>query len=277
MSEWDYVVPPRNPDSQLLDLPAKAGLGFLLLGAVGWSLVQLLHPLLSTPANALSAAPFSNSSILPGEPPLPFPALAASALLPRPEAPSQRQAGVSAERDFSVVVAASTPGRCIGWKGGMPWPVLPGDIAFFKQLTCSAPAGRTNALVMGRKTWDSLPASVRPLPSRLNYVVSANGQLAHNTSHVSVIVCSSFAEALAKASADLRVATIFVIGGAQMYAEAFKSPRCCRIHLTQVMQDYPCDTFLPPIDTSRFVLSKATEIKVENGVPYRFLTFETTS
>ena len=72
------------------------------------------------------------------------------------------------------MVVASTPGGGIGKEGKLPWH-LPGDMAFFKALTTS-PAGSTNAVLMGRNTWLSLPPKFQPLPGRLNVVISASGR-----------------------------------------------------------------------------------------------------
>ena len=71
---------------------------------------------------------------------------------------------------ISVVVAATRKGG-IGKDGGLPWRI-PADMAFFKQVTLAAAEGRRNAVVMGRKTWESIPAKFRPLPGRLNVVLS---------------------------------------------------------------------------------------------------------
>lgn len=75
--------------------------------------------------------------------------------------------------EFHVVVAA-TKDMGIGKDGGLPWR-LPGEMAYFKQLTASVgdpTSDARNAVIMGRKTWESLPAKFRPLPGRVNVVLS---------------------------------------------------------------------------------------------------------
>lgn len=75
------------------------------------------------------------------------------------------------------MVLAATPSWGIGLEGKLPWQ-LPGDMAFFKALTSgSCGAAQQNAVLMGRRTWASLPPRFRPLPGRLNVVVSASGAL----------------------------------------------------------------------------------------------------
>ncbi len=76
-------------------------------------------------------------------------------------------------RGFSVVVAAARNGG-IGKSGGLPWR-LPGDMKYFKKLTSEAAMpGMQNAVIMGRATWQSIPAKHRPLPDRLNIVLSSS-------------------------------------------------------------------------------------------------------
>ena len=79
-------------------------------------------------------------------------------------------------RGFSVVVAACKQTRGIGLGGALPWS-LRGDMQFFKQLTRSTldPLKR-NAVVMGRKTWQSIPEKLRPLADRLNVVITRNSE-----------------------------------------------------------------------------------------------------
>jgi dihydrofolate reductase len=72
-------------------------------------------------------------------------------------------------------VLAATPTGGIGLDGGLPWR-LPGEMAFFRDLTTKTrDAAKRNAVLMGRKTWDSLPPKFKPLPGRLNVVLSASG------------------------------------------------------------------------------------------------------
>ena len=73
------------------------------------------------------------------------------------------------------MVVAATRALGIGKDGKLPWH-LPGEMAFFKELTSkTSDAGKHNAVVMGRRTWESLPPKFRPLPGRLNVVLSARG------------------------------------------------------------------------------------------------------
>ena len=80
-------------------------------------------------------------------------------------------------RPFQVVVAATKDEMGIGFEGGLPWR-LPKDMAYFKAVTAQvSEPGTRNAVIMGRKTWESIPSKFRPLPGRLNVVLSRGGSL----------------------------------------------------------------------------------------------------
>jgi dihydrofolate reductase len=86
----------------------------------------------------------------------------------------QSVAGAAPKRGFHLVVAYELS-RGIGLNGDMPWK-LPEDMAYFKSLTSSVKTvGKQNAVIMGRATWDSIPAKFRPLKGRLNIVLSRCG------------------------------------------------------------------------------------------------------
>lgn len=78
-------------------------------------------------------------------------------------------------RPICVIAAATTKSGGIGAKGRIPW-TLPGDMAYFNRVTStSSHPSLQNVVIMGRKTWESIPSQFRPLPRRLNIVISASG------------------------------------------------------------------------------------------------------
>ena len=77
---------------------------------------------------------------------------------------------------FDVVVAADQDWG-IGKDNALPWPKLRGDLRHFKRITSTASEGRKNAIVMGRKTWESKEVGCAPLPNRVNVVVSRSDRL----------------------------------------------------------------------------------------------------
>jgi dihydrofolate reductase len=125
------------------------------------------------------------------------------------------------------LVWAQARGGVIGADGGLPWH-LPEDLARFRALTTGG------TVVMGRSTWESLPATVRPLPGRRNVVLSRRpGFLAPGAT-----VAASLEEALAGASGD-----VWVIGGASVYRAAMPLAEIAVV--TEIDAAYDGDTLAP--------------------------------
>jgi dihydrofolate reductase len=121
---------------------------------------------------------------------------------------------------FSVIVAATRTGG-IGNAGGLPWPRLGDDMKLFRTLTTNVVKDTTNeasikspptlnAVIMGRKTWESIPVAHRPLKDRLSIVITSTPAAIPNTE--SVITAPSFTAAVAAARADARVGHIWIGG-----------------------------------------------------------------
>ncbi len=141
---------------------------------------------------------------------------------------------------LSLVVARARNG-VIGRGGGLPWR-LKSDMAIFRRVTLGRP------VIMGRKTWDSLPA--KPLKGRANIVLSRDGSFAPT----GAIVCEWFDEALQigreqasdEAEGTGAEAEVCVIGGEAVFALAL--PKAQRLHLTEVEADVEGDVRFPPFD-----------------------------
>jgi len=142
---------------------------------------------------------------------------------------------------LNLIVAMSREDRVIGLDGDLPWK-LAADLRRFKKIT----TGHT--VVMGRKTWESIPAKFRPLPGRKNIVLTRQAGYVESVPD-GVGVAASLEEALAthKALAASPVAAewgdLFVIGGESVFAEAL--PVADRIYLTEVEYAGDGDTFFP--------------------------------
>jgi dihydrofolate reductase len=130
----------------------------------------------------------------------------------------------------SLVVAVAKNGA-IGVDGGLPWR-LPGDLAFFKRVTMGKP------LVMGRKTWESLPR--KPLPGRPNLVVTRQAGFAAEGAEVFAAVDAALDHAATLGE------EIAVIGGAEIYRQTLA--RADRLYLTEVDAEPEADTFFPTFD-----------------------------
>lgn len=155
-----------------------------------------------------------------------------------------------------VLIAAVAANGVIGKDNQLLWH-LPGDLKRFKALTTG------QAVIMGRKTWESLPEKFRPLPGRRNLVISRNPAYAAAGAQV----VDSFDAAVA-ACADLAI--VFVIGGAEIYALAL--PRADRLELTELATSFEGDAAFPAIDRRHWRAAPGEQHN-ENGLDYRFVTY----
>ena len=140
-----------------------------------------------------------------------------------------------------ALVVARARGGVIGRDGGLPWR-LSADLKRFKALTLFKP------MIMGRKTWDSLPT--KPLPGRINIVLTRDGSF----EAAGALVCETFAEAYELAleqAADDGADEVCVIGGEALFKLAL--PKARRIYLTEVEADIDGDVFFPPLDEAEWV------------------------
>ena len=133
-----------------------------------------------------------------------------------------------------AAVVAVDEHRGIGKDGDLPWRI-PADMAHFKSLTIGT---GSNAVIMGRTTWESIPERFRPLKDRRNIVLSRRGLEVP----AGVMVAGSLAEALELAEDAEQV---FAIGGAQVYAESMGHPKFETLYITRVDGTFECDTFFP--------------------------------
>ncbi|XP_075480286.1 bifunctional dihydrofolate reductase-thymidylate synthase 1 isoform X3 [Primulina tabacum] len=178
------------------------------------------------------------------------------------------------QRTYQVVVAA-TRDMGIGKDGKLPWR-LPADLKFFKEITMeTSDPGRKNAVVMGRKTWESIPSQFRPLPGRLNIVLtrSASSGVATNESVITCDSVSSSLELLAKPPYCSLIEKVFLIGGGQILKDALNAPECEAIHITEIRTSIQCDTFIPPINMSVYQPWYSSSPFEELGIQYCFVTY----
>ncbi|KAL9244994.1 hypothetical protein vseg_018704 [Gypsophila vaccaria] len=177
-------------------------------------------------------------------------------------------------RTYQVVVAA-TREMGIGKDGKLPWR-LPSDLKFFKDVTLrTLNPEKKNAVVMGRKTWESIPSKYRPLPGRLNVVLTRSKEFVLEGLE-NVLACESMECALELLGAnpyDNLVERVFVIGGGQVLRETLNAPACDTIHITEIETNIECDTFIPPVDTSLFRPWYASLPLVENSTRFSFVTY----
>lgn len=156
---------------------------------------------------------------------------------------------------LTLIVARARNG-VIGRDNTLPWR-LPEDLAHFKRTTMGAP------VIMGRKTWESIG---RPLPGRRNIVVSRNAGLRLEGAETAC----SLEDALRLC---VGVEQVFLIGGAQLYAEAL--PSADRLIVTEIDADIEGDAHFPEIDPRRWIATERERHHSEsNGFDYAFVTYE---
>lgn len=134
---------------------------------------------------------------------------------------------------------------------------------------------------MGRRTYFGIPESKRPLPQRLNIVLSRDDHLPVPSD---VIVCKSLEEAMQylETDEDLQksIEGVWIAGGYSVYEEAMAFDRCDRIYFTEIKATFDCDAFFPEIDRKRFQkipiddADIPSEVQEENGLQYQYLIYE---
>ena len=154
------------------------------------------------------------------------------------------------------LIYARASNGVIGKDGGLPWH-LPEDLAHFKRCTLGCP------VIMGRKTWDSLPPKFRPLPGRPNIVISRDpAYLAEGAQCATSIEA---ALALCAPGTD-----IWVIGGAQIYAQAL--PLATSVVVTEIACAFEGDAFAPTLGPE-WVETQREPHAALNGLLYAFVTY----
>lgn len=137
---------------------------------------------------------------------------------------------------FNLIVACTLSGG-IGMNNALPWN-LPQDMKNFYKLTVSTfDPLKSNAVIMGRKTWESLP---KRLNKRINVVISST-----LTDADGMVRATSLDDALKKLEALENVETIFVIGGSRLYQDAICHEQCQHAYVTWIHKQFECDAFFP--------------------------------
>lgn len=171
--------------------------------------------------------------------------------------------------DGRIIVAACRPNRGIGLNATLPWPRLLHDMKHFRAVTNRA------AVLMGSATYESLPDCSRPLPHRLNVVLSSRTR-AEIGCPDSVLVAGSF-DAAAEMLQRRAVRVVFVIGGERVYDEAMERPQWSRrVFYTDVVDEFEADRFFRTdleAEGSPFELVSVSGEYEDNKVKYRIKEF----
>jgi len=155
-----------------------------------------------------------------------------------------------------AIVVAHAENRAIGYRGQLPWR-LPSDLRRFRELTIG------HTVLMGRRTFESLPDAHRPLRERRNVAISANPDFRP----AGVEVHASLEAGLRGCGGDC-----FVIGGASVYEQTL--PLADRIYATHVEADPPGDVFFPQLAPGEWRCVQESEPLFENDLAFVFRTYD---
>jgi dihydrofolate reductase/thymidylate synthase len=147
---------------------------------------------------------------------------------------------------------------------------------WFKETTTKTQnADKRNAVVMGRRTWESIPEKFRPLPGRLNIVLSRKDP-AELKMPEGVHVCGNFEETLGFCEAKKEeIEEVFVIGGSSLFDFSFRHAGCKTIYYTEVKKHFQCDTFIDRIPETFKARNPVPDADhTDNDIPYTFKIFD---
>ena len=156
-----------------------------------------------------------------------------------------------------IIIAAVAKNRVIGKDNQLLWNI-PEDMAHFKALT------QGHAVLMGRKTWESLPERFRPLPGRRNIVITRQADYPAP----GAVRAASLEEGIAAAHDAEK---LFIIGGAEIYAQAMMLADT--LEITEVGLEPEGDAWFPAIDPTRWTCCAGEAITSGAGTDVRFQTF----
>ena len=156
-----------------------------------------------------------------------------------------------------TLIAAVAKNDVIGINNLMPWHIKE-DFKFFKEFTTGKP------VIMGRKTWQSLPAAFRPLPGRRNIVITRQtdwqtegAEVAHSL-EAAIELCA-------------QAAIAWVIGGADIYRQAL--PLAQQVVVTEIDADFAGDAFAPELGAEWQIMHKEPVQTSSAGLPYQFVVY----
>jgi dihydrofolate reductase len=161
------------------------------------------------------------------------------------------------------LIWAQSKNGIIGHHGTMPWH-LPEDLVHFKNLTTNHP------VIMGRKTWDSLPDKSRPLPNRKNIVLTRQKNWGDAFDKSNVIKSNTIDAAITPQILGAGAKHVWVIGGGEIYKQFL--PRAYRIEITEIQHDFQGDTSAPILGPNWIECNRISNLS-KSGLKFDFVTF----
>jgi len=154
----------------------------------------------------------------------------------------------------------------IGKDNDLVWD-LPEDLKHFQTITQKTEdPKKTNMVIMGRNTWESIPEKHRPLKNRVNVVLSRNAQYKAEGAQTATSIDDAIA------TINEKIEKIFIIGGASIYAHSINREDLTGLYITKIEKTYDCDTFYPEIP-ERFTNIKELGGVETDDVSFKFLLY----
>uniref|UniRef100_A0AC35UED9 Dihydrofolate reductase n=1 Tax=Rhabditophanes sp. KR3021 TaxID=114890 RepID=A0AC35UED9_9BILA len=158
----------------------------------------------------------------------------------------------------------------IGKNGTLPWN-LPKEMAHFKKTTMEVSSpDKMNMVIMGKKSYDSIPAKFRPLAKRFNVVLS---RTLAELDEGNLMITNSLDKVIKKLAEDIQfresIEHVFVIGGRQIYNEVLLTPFVDKLIVTKIRSSFDCDVIFPDFARENFAkISQNEEVVNEKGIEY---------
>ncbi|CAH0552106.1 unnamed protein product [Brassicogethes aeneus] len=176
------------------------------------------------------------------------------------------------------LIAAACENMGIGKNNNLPWR-LKTEMAYFTKLTSTTEdASKKNIVIMGRRTWDSIPPKFKPLNNRINLVLSRSDlNLEGYTNTYSFKSLDDAIKELEENKFKGNYEHVWVVGGSFIYKESMESKNFYRLFLTRILKTFDCDTFFPPLGDNLELISLPDipqETQEENGIKFEYKVYQ---
>ncbi len=173
------------------------------------------------------------------------------------------------------MILALDDNNWIGKKWDLAWKIS-ADMKYFKKITSQTKdLSKFNAVIMWKNTWESIPQKFRPLPDRVNCILSRsiNFESVKNKIDDFVLYFNSIDTCIDTLIKRTNIENIFVIWWANIYNQFLNHPRLDKIYVTKVEWNFSCDVFFDWI-TKDFELESVSDIQEENWIKFRFQVYK---
>jgi len=176
--------------------------------------------------------------------------------------------------NFNIILATDSKNWI--WKNNkLAWDI-PEDLKYFKDITSKTQdLAKLNWVIMWRKTWESIPTKFRPLPNRINCILSRTLKKESINSKINdfVLYFNNFDHCLEELSKKDNIENIFLIWGSSLYNQFINHPNLDKIYLTKIEWDFKCDTFFDWIPDN-FIVESYTDTSEDNWIKYSFWVYK---